>query len=159
MASKPKKQTEDFILDEWRRYRFKLDEKELAYIRKFYREYERADLYGEEDNILEGDMRKEAIHKHNAKNLDAINKIGLHDKFKEESTKEFMEDASDDWRWMDTYKTLGYKYAVDDVINQAIENLDNKYLDKRVTLLKYHVKMNKLRILNNRQTVIDREKK
>ena len=113
MSSTPKKKTEEFMLDEWRRYEFKLDEKELAYVRKFYREYERADLYTGEENILEGEARKEAIKKHNAKNMDAINKIALRDQFKDSSVRDFMEDASDDWEWIDIYKTLGYTYDID----------------------------------------------
>lgn len=161
MSSKNKKKTESYILDEWKRYEFKLDEKEKAYARKFFREYHKAEFYGDTKDhiIVEDDIRKEAIHNHNAKNLDAINKIGSHNPFLDESTKEFMEDASDDWEWMDTYKLLGYKCAVDIILNQAITNIQNKYVDTKMSLIKFHLKMDKLRILNNRDKLIEREKK
>lgn len=159
--SKKKKQDESFELMEWKRYKFKLDEKEKAYIRQFYREYYKADFYGDTDNhIIEGgSMKKEAIHNHNAKNNDAINQMSLQDPYLDRETKEFMEDASDDWEWMDTYKVLGYPYAIDQILNQTLTNLDNKFINKKHTLIKYHIKMDKLRILNNKQKIIDREKK
>lgn len=126
-----------------------LSEEEREYAEKFYKEFYFADFYrkDKENIIKDPDMKKEAIRNSNTLQRDLmhqkqndIDPVTL-DKIKK---KEFMEDASDEYDWIEAYHLGGYKMASDQIMSQTIKNLDNKYIDKKTTLTKYHLKMMKL---------------
>ena len=65
--------------------------------------------------------------------------------------KSFMEDVSDDVEWRDVYDRIGFEEAVHSIIRQTLKNLDNKEIDKTVTLVRFHSKMQEVSKLHRRE--------
>lgn len=147
-----------FKVNEYTEYESKLTAEEKKFIRKFYREWYMTDFYREEENIIKDKkVKSEAIRNKYALNNDAINKgakAGLLSNLSD-TDKAFMEDASDAWEeefsLEEAFQEEGYEFCVDHLMEETIEMIGNKYLDLKLTLAKFYIKMNKLRIIRGRR--------
>jgi hypothetical protein len=133
-----KMECEEYIKD--------LPAEQQEWIRKFYYDYYAGGVY-KEDSVLENEeAKKEARKNHNSLRRDAFqvseNMGALGDLT--EADREFMEDAHDEWDWERIYIRDGYRAAVEEIIRQTTNDLDNEYIEKRVTLLRFYEKMSKL---------------
>ena len=122
------------------------DPEQRQMVIKFYKEFHKADFYNDEEDIIKDpEMRKEAVRNHNMNNRDAFNVAHKQGMLSSMTSKdEFMEAASDDWDWQGEYKENGYEAAVNCILEQTVRDLQNKKLDIKVTLIRFHSKMNEL---------------
>jgi len=131
-------------------YRHLLSTEEKEYLDQFDYEYHAGGIY-QEDTLLESeDAKEEARKNHNALRRDAFEVTGNTDRliYTENATKMFLEDAHDEWDWERVYYRDGFKSAVEEILNQTEKDLDNKLIDKKVTLLRFVDKMIKLKKIN-----------
>lgn len=63
----------------------------------------------------------------------------------EDATKEFMEDASDAWEWMDEYREHGFEEALQFIIWQAERDVENKLKCTETALAQLIAKWESLR--------------
>jgi len=135
---------------EYLEYEDQLNPKEKEFIEQFYDEYynDGVSFTHEDDRILTTtEMIQEARRNHNNNKRDAfavarkMNSL----EYDPADTKEFMEAASDEWDWQNAYSRDGYEASVDVIFNQALRDLMNKIVEKKVTLARFYVKMELLR--------------
>jgi hypothetical protein len=62
-----------------------------------------------------------------------------------ENSNEQSSDKEIDWE--ETYKSGGYRAAVNFIFDNIIEDLDNSNLDVKITLTRFYVQMSKLKRL------------
>lgn len=137
-----------FEINEFKDYADKLTKEELAYIKQFYKEYYFGDFYSPGKKIIKSKkMKSEALRVHNSLNRDALNmgyKSGTMDNI-DNYESIFMEDASDAWELIDMYETHGFEFCMRHLMNECVESIQNKYLDKHLILAKFFVRMTELK--------------
>lgn len=126
---------------------------EKEWITQFYAEYHKADFYNLNDHIIKDEeIRKEAIRNKNSIDRDdALHKAyrsGTADDYEEHrqlfETTEFMDSVSNENELHNVLLEQGLEGAMRHLMNQCLENLDNKYLTKHFTLSQFYIKMRKL---------------
>lgn len=133
-----------------------LSEDDAKYVRQFYKEWYFDGISStpqDERLIKDSEMTKEARRNHNSMKTDAFFKAKRVGKLTQLTSNEeaFMEDASDEWAWQDEYKIHGFEAALRMINGIAIRDLDNKEVDKEVTLLRYYEMRDRLRRFINRE--------
>jgi len=143
---------------EYREYAKDLNIEDRKWIEQFYQEYynDLVDGLPEDLRILKSaELVTEARRRHNCMKRDAFEvakKMNNLDYTGDDN--DFMEAASDEWEWRDGYTVGGYELACQCIFLQAIKQLKEieDVNEKMVILAGMYVKMNELRLLNNRQT-------
>lgn len=138
-----------------------LNEEEEIYIKKFYSEY-----YANRTNIPEDfrllntkDLLAESSRINNNRNNDVyevarkrglLSYLGDDTNMIEKRLSTEMDD--DDLNWEKVYSFLGYEDALNYIIESSLRELVNGGLDSRLTMIRFHVKMERLRIADKRRT-------
>ncbi len=134
---------------EYVEYLHTLPPEEQEYVRQFYHEYYSNGAYDipEEKRIMKEDkFIKEANRTNNSLKRDLLNqRLDLTDIEPEQYTEEIQEDD-----WEHVYKVSGYEAAIDCIVDVAIKELENSLIDKKTVLIRFFIRTDKLRRLNNR---------
>lgn len=131
----------------------KKDPKAAEWAKQFYHEYYTKGGYQieEKDRIIKDkDLRKEANRNNNILMRDALvrsrNRQNLY------PIEDRQETASDDYTeytWEDIFRVHGYEAAVKQIVEEAKEEFEINKLDLTQMLVRFYIKMERLRRLNN----------
>ena len=150
---------------EYKEYEHRLSEDEKLWVQKFYYE-----MYGNAIYNVPKDYRllqtKEMIQESNRNRNNfksdifdiASKKEVLESLSIEENALRYMGEAEktlssneESRDWEDVFMCFGYEASLNFLIGQCIEELKVKTLDNRLTLIRFYIKMNRLRLSNNRE--------
>lgn len=147
-----KKRTMKPQLD-YKEYEKHLSPEDRAWIRQFNQEYYKAVANDKKVIITDPEMQAEAHRVHNSEARDLYSTAERTGSLRELSEDEdrFMQDASDEWSWENVYKEFGYKDALKEIFAQTIRDLDNKVIDRELTLARFLSKYLSLKKINNRK--------
>lgn len=141
-----------------------LSKEEQRWIRKFYEEYYNGAAHWkapEKRLIQDEEMLQEATRNNNAIQRDiwevATTENSL--EYLGEEDRQFMEDACDEWDWRRVYDILGKKEAANLIMNQALDNIENKEYSNYTALAQFYVQMDQLRRHHNSEVKLKRERK
>jgi hypothetical protein len=135
---------------EYREYEDQLNEDELIYIKKFYNEMYANRIYIPEDYRLVNneDMIKESNRINNRRNRDLMEVKGNRgqlDSLTEANVNHVKINIDDSQDWHCVYDMFGYEFAMNFIIDSFIDELNCIELDKRLTAIRFYIKMNKLK--------------
>jgi len=154
MSKKGKKALEGVMeykeYDNWDQF----TDEEKAYAKQFYNEYYANGMYNEENPILTAkDHIKEAHRNYNRLYQDAFNVTKNLNKQVEltDDQREVLELASDEVDYETAFKQGGYELAIQFVMDQAIRDIENKIMNKKVVLSRFYVKMIRVKKLLNEE--------
>lgn len=142
---------------EYKDYIDQLNEEEQVFIRKFYNEMYANRIYVPEDYRLlqTEEMIKESNRINNMRNRDLFEvkkKRGQLDSLEDKPKYDMQQITDEDVDWHQILDMFGYESAVNFIIDQCIDEFQHDALDKRLILVRYYVKMNKLkREMGNKQ--------
>jgi hypothetical protein len=146
---------------DYKEYLNKLNADERKLVEKFYEDYYGGGVY-QADTVLTSESAKEEARKnHNSLSRDAMEvskRRGTLNQL-DENTEEFMEFVSDESEWELVYKQQGFKTAVLFIYDLAIEDINNKNVDLKVTLTRFFERMCSLKRLNWRDRKHKRKNK
>ena len=119
------------------------------YLKRFYQDYYQGHHVREGSVIpKDSDIRKEAT-----RNLHNYERELFYQKgevtYLPENFEEFMEAACDEWGWERELKMHGFEAALKMITEQTLKDLDNKYLDKSIVLMRYYQQRDRLRRMEN----------
>lgn len=136
---------------EYSEYFDELNEEEKAWVKQFYQEYYFG--YNPKSPIITGQKKLDVENLRNSRRRDIYEKAELSGALVHlnERDTQFMEDASDDWEWADEYYRSGFEATFIKIMEQSIEELENKMLDRKFIFMKFYNKTNDLRKLHNRE--------
>lgn len=153
----------DEALMEFREYEKKLTPDELQWVQKFYYEMYGNAVYNVPKNyrlLKTKDMLKESNRIRNTTKSDIYDralKSGKLSSIEDSNIDEL--DIDVEINWEQIYSFFGYEAALNFLIDECLDELKIRPLDQRLTLIRYYVKMNRLRIEEMRDKRIRREKK
>lgn len=139
---------------EFREYYNELTPEDQLWIKKFYYERYANAIYNiPKDYLLHNteELIKESNRiRNNAKGdmYDLAERLHLLDNFIEERL--IPDDLDDTTDWETIFKYKGHKDALDFLIKECLEELKVKHFDPKLALVRFYIKMNRLRIVTNR---------
>lgn len=138
-------QSEDM---EYREYIDQLSPEDQIWVRKFYNEmYANRIFIPEENRIIQSEeMLKESNRINNMRNRDLFEvKKNRRQLDSLENPMVFDEIAEEDLDWHVILDMFGYEEAMNFIMDQTFEELSHNGLDERLTLVRFYIKMNKLK--------------
>ena len=140
----------------------KLDPQDQEYVKQFYYEYYGKGGYNipEEERILTiGEMIKEANRVNNSLDRDAFSRSKSRKRldYLEDQYEPNVVDDDRDLDWEDIFTASGYEAALKKIMDDSIDDLINSTLEYDVILVRFYVKMDRLRKMNNRDQVTRRK--
>lgn len=140
-------QSEDM---EYKEYIDQLNEEEQVFIKKFYNEMYANRVYVPADyRLLQSEeMIKESNRINNMRNRDMFEvkkRRNQLDSIEDKPNYDMQELNDDDIDWHQILDMFGYESAVNFIIDQSIDEFRHEALDKRLILIRFYVKMNKLK--------------
>ncbi len=136
---------------EYVEYLHKLPPEEQEYVRQFYHEYYSNGAYDipESERIMKDENQvKDATRINNSLRRDMLNnKVDQVEIAYPEPSYE-QEPSEDDWEH--AYKISGYEAAIDCIMDIAVAELENSLIDKKTVLMRFFIRTDRLRRLNNR---------
>lgn len=138
---------------DYKEYERHLSPEEREWIRQFYFERYKAPSNADKKIITDPEMQAEAHRIHNGIYNDVFSLAERSGSLRDLSPDEdrFMQDASDEWDWNNIYKEQGYEAALKQIFYQAERDLDNKIIDRQLTLARFLNKYLALRKIHNRR--------
>jgi hypothetical protein len=133
-----------------------LSKSDKEYLLKFNREFEHA-MFDKKDNLLDNNSEaiSEAHRNHNSRYRDLLSVLeneGKVNHIEDHITEdEFMRDAHDEFGWQDVYRVRGFEDAFIFIVEQVERDLDNKFLNRQITLGKFLNKYMALRRVDARR--------
>lgn len=140
---------------EYKSYEDKLNDEEKLLVKKFYYELYGNAIYNvpEDFRLLKTkEMIKESNRNRNMKRTDMFDvaeKRHLMDSL-ERHERELEKDEAGGGDWESVYNYFGYEPALNFLIEACEDELKIKTLDIRLTLIRFYINMDKLRIVNNK---------
>lgn len=138
---------------DYKEYERHLSPEEREWIRQFNIEYYKAPANADKKIITDPKMQADAHRVHNGIYNDVFSLAERSGSLRDLSPDEdrFMQDASDEWSWDNVYKQQGYEAALKEIFYQTIRDLENKIIDKTLTLARFLNKYLALRKIHNRR--------
>lgn len=142
---------------DYKEYFNSLSDEEKKFIKRFYQDFYQGH-HNREGSVITEEMKEEAT-----RNLNYYKTELFYQKDKLNHLPEdydlFMQDASDEWDWQNELNRNGYEAALEMIYEQAIRDLDNKYMDKKTVLMRYYEQRDRLRRMENKEKREKKEKK
>jgi len=150
-----KKQKSKHQLD-YLEYYHTLEPEHKDFIKRFVNEYYHGEANQARAKIIYGknEITKEANRNKNIQDTELFEQEGV--VTYPEDFHQFMKDVCDDSDWENNYKIHGYETALDTIVAQAIEDLDNMELDIDKTLNRYYEKRRSLEKLKANEIKTDK---
>lgn len=137
---------------EYKEYEHLLNEDELRWIKKFYCEMYDNGVHNipEDFRLLKTEeMIKESNRHRNNSNND-IYEVSARQGTLLELDENRYEDEDLEYGWEQVYSCFGHEPALNCIIDECLDELSVKNFDKRLSLVRFYIKMNRLRLSHNR---------
>lgn len=139
-----------------------LNPEDQEYVKQFYYEYYNkgsANIPEDQRLLSTKKMISEAHRTANSLYRDAFNYTKNRDMlaYLEDESNELNYERPGDWQAV--FVARGYEAALETIVNEALAELENKQLQTKNSLIRFYIRMDRLRRLNNRDVRTRREMK
>ena len=138
---------------EYKEYEDKLNPEELKWVQKFYAEMYCNNLYSipKDYRLLKTkEMVKESNRIRNSRKTDMF-EIGIKAGKLEPLDSHQLSETDEEVDWETVYSLFGHECSLNFLIDECMSELKAKSLDTRLTLVRFYIKMNRLRLAHNRE--------
>lgn len=145
---------------EYCEYIDQLNDEEQEYIKQFYHEYYNKGFtkIPEDERILKTDeLLKIARRVNNSLSRDAFTYTA--NRNLQQSLEDQLVVASEPEGWEHKFVYLGYESALEYILIETLQEIDNSLVDNRIALIRCYIKMERLRKMNNRDIKSSKERR